>query len=183
MKNIIPDFLTHYHLPDRQPFLTLSDLDGEELNSVLAELRLKTQNGESKRMFADWYIDERKKTEFFLREQFLKKGGKVQRQFPIYFVLGRSETNKAMVPEMKELTLALENIPKEFISFTYPDSMATLALDNDPVYKKPYNGKVFTYDELLEVVQQFGYPKDEIAKCSKFGYPNYIEAQIWCNLK
>ncbi len=183
MKNIIPDFLTHYHLPDRQPFLTLSDLDGPEQDKVLKELRLKTERGESRRMFADWYMEERKKTESFLREGFVKKGGKIERQFPIYFVLGRSEANKAMVPEMKELTLALDSIPREFISFTYPDSMATLALDNDPYYKQPYNGQVFTFDELIEVVGQFGYPKDEIAKCSMFGYPNYIEAQVWCNLK
>jgi hypothetical protein len=178
----IPNFLTHYYLPDRQPFLSLSDLKNQELKKVLEDLRLKTKKGESKRIFADWYVEDRKKTETFLRNGFIKKGGNIQRKNPIYFVLGRSEAYKAMIPEMLELELLLERIPKDSISFTYPDSMASLELESDLAYNKPYHGQVFTFNELFDLIGQYGYPKDEIARCSKFGFPNYIEAQVWCNI-
>ena len=34
---MIPDFVTHYYLPDRGPFLNLSDLDAARSVEVLAE--------------------------------------------------------------------------------------------------------------------------------------------------
>ena len=182
MKEIIPDFLTHYYLPDKKPFLTLSDLEGDKLNEVLTELRLKAQKGESLRGFASWYVDERKKTEVFLRNEFIKKGGKPQRKFPIYFVLGKSEVQKGLSSGTKELIIDLKTVPKEFLSFTYPDSMATMVLMNDDEFRKPYHGKIFTFSEIIEVVREHGFPKDEGAKTSKFIYPNYIEAQVWCDL-
>ena len=33
-----PDFITHYHLSDKKPFLNLSDLKGDELAKVLEEV-------------------------------------------------------------------------------------------------------------------------------------------------
>src|SRR5687767_9827981 len=178
-ENLLPDYITHYHLPDRKPFLSLSDLPEEKLAIVLAELRDNAQRGETKRGFASWYIEERKKTEVFLRQEFIKKGGKPQRQYPIYFVLGKSDCQKRMDPVQVEIQLKLADIPSELISFTYPDSMATMVLRDDLPYRKPYHGKVFTYQEIIEVVKEHGFPMDEAAKTSKFMYPNYIEVQLW----
>lgn len=85
MKELIPNYITHYYLLDRKPFLSLSELSQEKLQEVLKELRERTKRGETKRGFADWYVEERKKTEAFLREEFIKKGGKPKREISNLF--------------------------------------------------------------------------------------------------
>ena len=174
-----PTFLTHYYLPDRKPFLNLSALEDEDLRVVLEALRAKTESGENKRSFADWYVTERKNSEQHLKKVFLKKGGIVEKDFPHYFVFGESSIQKNLANNTKEIRLQLEKLPLEKISFTYPDSMATMVLKDDELYKMPYHGKVFTYSEIIEVIKEYGFPKDEIAKTSKFHFPLYIEAQLW----
>ena len=174
-----PTFLTHYYLPDRKPFLNLSSLKEPDLNAVLQELRHKTEMGENKRMFSEWYVAERKISEEHLKKEFKKKGGIIEKEYPHYFVFGESLIQKGLAKNTKEVRIELSQLPLDKISFTYPDSMATMVLKDDGLYKMPYHGKVFTYSEIIEVVQEFGFPKDEIAKTSKFHFPLYIEAQLW----
>lgn len=174
-----PSFLTHYYLSDRKPFLNLSSLKEVDLNTVLEELRHKTEIGENKRMFSDWYVAERKISEVHLKKEFLKKGGIIEKEYPHYFVFGESLIQKNLAKNTKEIKLELDKLPLNKISFTYPDSMATMVLKDDEFYKKPYHGKVFTYSEIIEVIKEFGFPKDEIAKTPKFHFPLYIEAQLW----
>lgn len=88
-----------------------------------------------------------------------------------------------MDSSLLELNVELETIPEEIISFTYPDSMATMVLAKETENQKPYHGQLFTYKEIKEVVKEYGFPKDEIAKTSKFMYPNYIEVQVWDEIK
>ena len=174
-----PSFLTHYYLPDRKPFLNLSALNEADLNTVLEELRHKTEIGENKRMFSDWYVKERKTSEEHLKKEFLKKGGIIEKEYPHYFVFGESLIQKGLAKSTKEIRIELNHLPLDKISFTYPDSMATMVLKDDELYKMPYHGNVFTYSEILEVIKEFGFPKDEIAQTSKFHFPLYIEAQLW----
>jgi hypothetical protein len=176
MKNLL---LTHYYLPDRKPFLNLSALTEDELKTVLEELREKTKRGESKRVFMDWYVNDRKKSEQRVREQFILKGGKPEKPYPHYFVLGESVIQKSTAANMQEVTIPLSEIPPELISFTYPDSMASFDLADDEKYKMPYHGKVFTLAELNEVIREYGIPADEIGFTSRYGYPKYIEVQLW----
>ncbi len=51
-----PDFITHYYLPDRRPFMNLSDLDDGELASVLSGLDEKAAAGLSQRRFGPRYM-------------------------------------------------------------------------------------------------------------------------------
>lgn len=176
MRNLV---LTHYHLPDRKPFLNLSALPEEELKIVLEALREKTKRGESKRVFMDWYVNERKEAEKRIRHSFIAKGGNPEKMYPHYFVLGESKIQKSTANNMQEIVLSLDDIPGEFISFTYPDSMASFDLENDPKYKMPYHGQVFTLEEIKEVIREYKMPADEIGYTSRYGYPKYIEAQLW----
>ncbi|XGV94695.1 MAG: hypothetical protein ACAF41_18345 [Leptolyngbya sp. BL-A-14] len=46
-------------------------------------------------------------------------------------------------------------------SFTYPDSMPSLAISTDTIgradsYRKPIHGQVFTLEEIAEVVREYG---------------------------
>lgn len=171
--------LTHYYLPDRKPFLNLSSLKEDEVNIVLAELREKTKRGESKRVFMDWYVEERKKSELLIREMFISKGGRPEKNYPHYFILGQSLIQKSTHLNMQEITISLNEIPTELISFTYPDSMASFDLEKDEKYKMPYHGKVFNRKELENIIKEYGMPADEIGMTSRYGYPKYIEAQLW----
>lgn len=172
-------FLTHYYLPDRKPFLNLSALEDEELNLVLAGLREKNKRGESKRVFMDWYVADRKRCEDRLKKMFLAKGGNPRKNYPHYFVLGQSSILKSLANDTRELNFALGDFPEDQISFTYPDSMASFDLENDEKFKMPYHGKVFTLSEIINLIQEYGFPADETGYTSRYGYPKYIEAQVW----
>ncbi|MDJ0634359.1 MAG: hypothetical protein QNJ34_14320 [Xenococcaceae cyanobacterium MO_188.B29] len=64
----IPDFITHYHLADCQPFLSLSEVKLGEQNSIFNDLlnRHKNDPGYYRRYGKD-YIDKRKRIEDTLR--------------------------------------------------------------------------------------------------------------------
>ena len=87
---LVPAFVTHYHHPDRAPFLNLSDLDDADLNKVLHALRGEPEIETSQRRFGDRYMALRRATEERLRSWFIVRGGKPTRQRPHYFVLGES---------------------------------------------------------------------------------------------
>ena len=72
---MLPSYITHYHLPDRVPFLSLSGLDVHRLEAVLAEMKEKHHRGQLRRIFTRDYVVERKKTEIHVRNEFIKKGG------------------------------------------------------------------------------------------------------------
>jgi hypothetical protein len=171
--------LTHYYLPDRKPFLNLSALEEDELKKVLIDLREKTRTGDSKRVFMDWYVEDRRKSEARIREAFIAKGGNPEKKYPHYFVVGTSSIQKSLSKNTLEVTIRLNDIPSRFICFTYPDSMASFDLENDAEHQMPYHGKIFTRDEIAEVIREYGMPADEIGYTSRYGYPKYIEAQLW----
>jgi hypothetical protein len=179
MSGGIPDFLTHYYLPGRSPFLSISYLEGAELEKVIEELREMCERGEFRRGYADWYIEERKVTEEFLRSEFQKKGGVTELVYPHYFVLGSSNMQKNMAPGTKEIRINLHEIPKEYLSFTYPDSVASRVLCKDETCRKPFHGQVFTLDEIVEIVNEYGFPEDKVEVVDGIRFPLFIEAQLW----
>jgi hypothetical protein len=62
MRSGVPDFVTHYHPGDREPFLNLSDLADPDLTDVLAQLRSLRTSG-SKRVFGGRHMELRRLTE------------------------------------------------------------------------------------------------------------------------
>lgn len=176
---MIPSYITHYYLPDRRPFLNLSELDDSVLDLVLTELREKHSKGELKRTFPDSYVEERRKTERHIRQHFVRKGGKPTRSYPHYFVLGESTTLRDMEADLREVRIPLSEVYPKLLSFTWPDSMASLELAEDPQLRKPYHGQVFTLQEIAEVVRHHGSPVDGLMRTAQHGYINYIEAQLW----
>lgn len=176
----IPEYLTHYYLPGRSPFLSISYLQGEELDKVIEELKEMVKCGQFRRGFADWYIEERKNTEEFLRAEFSRKGGKPELMFPHYFVLGSSDSMQHnMAPGTKEIRIDLNEIPKEYLSFTYPDSVASRIMCKRNGERKPFHGQVFTLEEIIDVVSKYGFPKDTVEEVDGIKFPVFIEAQLW----
>ena len=122
-----PEFVTHYHLSDKKPFLNLSDLEGEELQQVVDDLeRKREESSEFNRVYGGRYMELRKKTEEKLRTLFIEGGGIPQRTSPHYFVLGESFWFKYLCPNTEEINIPLSYFQSESVSVTYPDSFVSM---------------------------------------------------------
>jgi hypothetical protein len=75
----LPEFVTHYYLAGRRPFLSLSDLGETELAAVLADLGALRRSRKQHRPFGPRYMSLRRLTEARLRELFIAAGGHPER--------------------------------------------------------------------------------------------------------
>jgi hypothetical protein len=181
----VPDYITHYHLAQKQPFLNLSDLSAEELSIVMRDLEDRRAEEGLKRVFGRRYMELRRLTEERLYDLFIRAGGKPERTVPHYFVLGSCEWFRGLSPHMQEVVVPLRDLVQETTSFTYPDSFTAMEFGPQfdlPQVPRPYHGKVFLLQELDEVVARYGVPTDEDSRY--VGYQNrpfekYIEFQVW----
>ena len=175
----IPSFITHYHLKDRQPFLTLSDLENGSDNPIFQELRNRHKSNVGyQRRYGGNYIDIRQNIENSLRRLFIERGGKPTRKYPFYFVLGESIWLKNLAKEHSEVKIQIFDLNPETTSFTFPDSYIALSKD-----KKPYHGKVFLLHELESFIGKYGMPCDggsyNYERYWEGDFEKYIEFQIW----
>ncbi|MEC0238463.1 hypothetical protein P4H66_01070 [Paenibacillus dokdonensis] len=60
------------------------------------------------------------------------------------------------------------------ISFTYGDLFPTMRYSDN----KPYRKQVYTKQEIISVIEEFGFPQDWNRLGDK-GLERYIEVQIW----
>lgn len=176
---IIPDYITHYYLADRQPFLSLSELDIEKDNSVFVELLNRHQTDPSyRRRYGKNYLDIRKTIEDNLRSHFVKRGGKPTKKYPVYFVLGESIWFKCLNQKHSEIKIPIKGLNPATVSFTYPDSYVAFTSKT-----KPYHGKVFLLTELESVIAKYGLPADDTsANYDSYwtrDFEKYIEFQVW----
>lgn len=184
----IPDFITHYHLPDRDPFLNLSDLDDESVDEVLQGLDAAAEIGSSERRFGPRYMTLRYRTEELLRTRFIAVGGLPVRQSPHYFVLGESEWFRGLYRGAREVRIPLSVVPTHHVSFTYPDSVTSMGLLSEfgiHVARQPYHGKVHRIEELAAVVGRYGLPagtRPRSYQGHQFkDFEHYIEVQVWAD--
>jgi hypothetical protein len=181
----IPDYVTHYYVAGRPPFLNLSDLPDEGLAPVLAELAAERLRGVSARVFGSRYVDLRKRTEAKLWELFVEIGGKPRRMAPHYFVLGSSRWFEGLSTQMQEIRLAITDLPSEATSFTVPDSFTAMGLGADyglHFDPKPHHGQVYRLSELNEVIGRCEMPIDEpgnYAGYERAPFEKYVEIQLW----
>jgi hypothetical protein len=182
----IPDFITHYHLPGRAPFLNLSMLGEDDLPLVLAELDRMRVCGTHQRVFGPRYMALRRHAEERLRTLFVETGGTPERTAPHYFILGRSEWYEGLASGMQSVTLALTDLPQDQATFTCPDSftaMGTVSAFGLPYEERPYHGRVFRLHELPEIVRRYGIPEggptSEYEGYERRTFEKYIEVQLW----
>ena len=179
MNEICPSFITHYHLADRPPFLTLSDLENGSDSPIFHELRNRHKyNAGYQRRYGINYIDTRRKIENDLLRLFIERGGKPIRKYPFYFVLGSSIWFKYLVKDHLEVRIQIRDLDPATTSFTFPDSY--VALSNN---KKPYHGKVFLLHELKNFIEEYGIPDNDASfnyeRYWEGDFEKYIEVQIW----
>jgi len=178
------DYLTYYYKHGTEPFRSLSALPDKEVIKIMEELCDDTLFGAR---FKDpiQYMRNRRQTEQWVREEFIKKGGRPQDAYPIPMVLGESKWMVKQAPDPDahgEIRIPLSVFTEYDVSFTYPDSMISLWFGRErpkEYYLPDYHGKVFTLSEILSIVGEKGLPEEDWETNLPNNLAPYIEAQLW----
>lgn len=175
--------LFHYFERGTRPLRTLSDLSDAEAAAVQNALK-DGENVYARRDYDGRYMALRRTVEENIRRVFIEKGGRPQRRWPIYCILGEShEKNPRDYLDWYrdydyiELELTAELRPA--VSFTYGDSFVA----NHPEHhdQSAYAERVLGYDEVCAVIAARGWPQDKLTPDSPFWLPRYVEAQLWAD--
>jgi hypothetical protein len=162
----VPDYLTYYFRDKQRPFEVLTDLDPVIARNILKDDVLWRGDGT--------YLEHRRDHERLLRDLFIQKGGHPSRQNPIYAILGESPTGPHDLENeyAYKIRIPLRDFSRNDVSFTYPDSLYEVPLEELHRLYLPKNARptVYTIAELAEVVRL--YRVYEINN-------HYIEAQVW----
>lgn len=180
-----PAYVTHYHLPDRAPFLNLSDLDPGEQTAVMAELDRMRLDGRQHRPFGRAYVELRRRVEQRLYDAAIAAGTRPDRRAPHYFVLGASSWYEALAPGMRSLRVPLTELPPGATTITYPDSFVAFgdAPPDDPAIQ-PHYRRVYLLHELDALLANNPLPApawqpEHASDWTTWPTATFIEVQVW----
>lgn len=167
--------LYHYYDKNSKPFISLSDLPIEQANAVIDKIKATNPNSFCAKR-RDGYMQNRLYFENILRTEFLKKGGKVERQNPYYMIIEKCDWLSSWYEDSAFVKIPIEEFDLSTLSFTYGDSHPTFSPRiNDG---KEYRKKLYLYDEILEIIKKYGLPQDWNGS-GEFGPERYIEVHVW----
>lgn len=168
-------YLYHYYDKDIGPFKNISELPDEEAAALMERLAVEKKNAFCNKRNSE-YLAKRHYYEDILREKFLEKGGKITRKVPYYMVVGECKFLEGWYENSAYIKINIDDFDKNTISFTYGDSHPTFSDKiND---NKEYRKKLYTYDEILDIIDRYGLPQDWNSDGS-FGPERYVEVHIW----
>ena len=164
-----------YHYFDKRtgPFKSLTAISPEEAREVL-EKNKREFPGSFGAQRDDSYITKRRNTEAILRREFKAKGGVMDIDSPHYMVVEFSPWLNTWFEQGEYIMIPADKFDKSKLSFTYGDSMPTFNYKDG----KEYREKLYTYDEILEVIEKYGLPQDWNDD-GKQGPERYIEVHVW----
>jgi hypothetical protein len=172
---VVEIYLYHYFDKTIGPFVNLSDLPIDEAKSILDTIKVTKPNSQSAQRH-DKYVEYRRNCENIIRSEFAKKGGVINRTSPHYMVIEHSPWLSTWFENSTFIKIPVEEFDIKTISFTYGDSMPTFSPTiNDG---KEYRKKLYTYDEILKIIEKYGLPQDWNDD-GKYGPERYIEAHVW----
>ena len=165
-------YITHYCYPGTDPWKNIMNLPEEEAFRVAAELAALHPDTTSFYRFADFrnYYPNRKRADEYVREAFIRLGGKPRLLHPYSFVLTECEYLREWFDSSDRITLDLADIPDDQVSFTPGDSCALIIHGSEPA--------VLTKEMLLEGIDACGGSADVFLK-KTLGNNRYIEVQLW----
>src|SRR5215468_816913 len=172
----IPDVVTHNYDPGGVFLGNLCDLPPAEAESVLQAIR---ESG--KRLVKPNYLTRRLNAEAWLMGERQRLLGPTRRERPIYFFLGNFADGKDLSRPCS-LVMPLRLLPRDVVTFTYPDSMASYEIatrDDHRSDRQPYHGQVFTTDHIEGVVEEFGMPGQRWKEDRLRRFDRFIEVQVW----
>ena len=81
-----------------------------------------------------------------------------------------------LVWEERSYKIPIKEFDVKTVSFTYGDTFPTFSpnVTDDLEYRR----KVYTFDEILVVIEKYGMPQDFWDE-PVFAQPAYVEAQVW----
>ncbi|MGO4542262.1 hypothetical protein [Paenibacillus sp. 2TAB19] len=165
-------YMHHYFEKDIGPFKNLSELSVSEANKVSECIRRDGKTFASQR--TNDYMVIRRELELLARDQFIAKGGKPKNSFPHYMTLGACDWLETWYTNPDAIVIPWDKFLEESISFTYGDLFPTMRyLDG-----KPYRKQVFNKKEIIEIINEYGFPQDWNKSGDK-GPERYIEVQVW----
>jgi hypothetical protein len=165
-------YLYHYYELKQGPFRNLSSLELKEAKNILQRLKKDEEVFASQR--ADDYLIIRRELESKARTVFLEKGGTPRTSYPHYMTLGPCEWIKSWYRHGSEIKIPVEEFDERTISFTYGDLFPTMRYKDGKAYRE----QVYTKQEILSIIDEYGFPQDWNEHGNK-GPERYIEAQIW----
>ena len=172
-----PEVITHNYDPRRGPCRNICELSEVQAERVLDEIRasglrtIKSDYLRRRRLTEEWLIQERRR---------LLGPAKLER--PVYFFLGDDFADGKDLSRPNSLVMQLREFPPETLTFTYPDSMASLPIatrDDLRLQRKRHHGQVFTLGEIEAVVAEFGMPGERWKTDPTMKYDKFIEVQVW----
>lgn len=166
-----------YHFFDKRtgPFKSLSSISQEEANDVIKKIKEERPNSLCA-LRDDDYIEKRRRCEEILKREYSAKGGRIEIESPHYMVVEYSPWLYTWYEEPDYIKIPIEEFDLDTVSFTYGDSMPTFS---DRVCDgKEYRKKVYTYEEILKIIEKYGLPQDWNDD-GRFGPERYIEAHVW----
>lgn len=173
---VFPDVLTHNYDPARGLAKNLCNLPKAQAEELLDEIRAF-----GKRAIKRNYLKRRLVTEDWLIAGRQEKLGPTPLLRPIYFFLGNFADGKDP-SRPASLVMPLNAFDPAVLTFTYPDSMASLPIATEErhrVHRRPYHGQIFTLLEIRAVVAQFGLPGQGSENDTEAPYDTFIEVQLW----
>ena len=164
--------MIHYYYPGTDPWKNIMDLPEKEAFRTAAELAAAHPDTVSFGRFADFenYYPNRRKADEYVRETFIRLGGRPRLPHPYSFTLNECEYLHRWFSEGEKLVLSLSDIPEDQISFTIGDSCAQITNGMEP--------EVLTKEMLMERITEYGNSAEAFLKAS-LGKFAYVEAQLW----
>jgi len=176
--------LYHYFEKGQTPFRSLTALPFPDAVRVLQKQQEKNENLVHPSM--EWFLRWRYKTDEELRIKFMEIGGRPIRETPIYCTLGANKGVSTWFENPISIRIPIDEFDLETVSFTYGDVLASFNPNLNT--GEEYWGRVYRYDDILEVIDKYGYPEDPEyngikginPKEKPLGdYLKYIEAHVW----
>ena len=168
-----------YHYFDKRtgPFKSLTSVSAEEAKKIMEKIK-EERPGSQCASRHDKYVEYRNNCEAILRREFAAKGGVMEISSPHYMVVEHSPWLSTWYEQPDYLKIPIEEFDLRTLSFTYGDSMPTFS---DKIKDgKEYRKKLYTYEEILEVIKKYGLPQDWNDD-GVHGPERYIEVHVWSN--
>jgi len=179
-----PDTLVHYYTNEDHIFRTITSYQEHELDTVLDNISDENTwwGNRYSRKERHGYLSDRRMTEARLYEEFIKKGGKVLLNPPVYFYLTAKKKHEleGKYAHCKYIKYPLSELAdSDSVSFTVYDSMWSFSFEffrkglsefdpREVCEELPLNGQVFPIREFPAVYE-------ESLKYQKRSF----EVQIW----
>ena len=168
-------YLYHYFDKRSGPFKSLTALSEDEACKVLARIKQDRPFSFTAKRDEE-YVPNRMRCERTVREEAQRAGVLMDIPSPHYLVVEHSPWLAAWFEDPGVIKIPIEEFDTHKISFTYGDSMPTFS--PRVTDGKEYRKKVYTYDQILDIIARYGLPQDWNGD-GAHGPERYIEAQVW----